>query len=121
MAERTKTITTDLLSFLMLIVVIAVVGLVMRSVQEYLAGDWRSVANCRTTYWQCSSEFGGTSVGNAGDIKFLGGAKSCAQTTAYDAAIRRASLECNFNRSVRRNSCRELRTNCILPNNPQYY
>lgn len=105
----------------MLLVVIAVVGVVMRSVQEYLAGDWRSVANCRTTYWQCSSEFGGAGIGNAGDLKFLAGAKSCTQTAAYDVAIRRASLECNFNRSVRRNSCRELRTNCILPNNPQYY
>ncbi len=121
MAQRTNTIVKDSLTFLMLLVVIVAVGVVMRSVQEYLSGDWRSVANCRSTYWQCSSEFGGAGIGNTGDHKFLAGAKSCAQTTAYDAAIRRASLECNFNRSVRRNSCRELRTNCILPNNPQYY
>jgi len=121
MSQKTNMVVRDLLTFLLLLVLIAVIGTVMRGVQEYLAGDWRSVANCRSTYWQCSSEFAGVGIGSVGDVKFLAGAKSCTQTSAYDAAVRRASLECNFNRSVRRNSCRELQTNCILPNNPQYY
>jgi len=121
MSARKNHVVKDLLTFVGLVVLIAGIGGVMRGVQEYIAGDWRVIAGCRTSYWQCSSEFAGDGVGTSGDRKFLGGAKSCKQMKAYDQAIRRASLECNFSRSVRRNSCRELRTNCILPNNPQYY
>ena len=111
----------DLLTFMMLALLVVGLGVGTRSVQEYMAGDWRAVANCRGTYWQCSSEVGGAGIGTAGDVKFIAGAKSCNQIKAYESSIRRASLDCNFSRSVLRHSCREIRTNCILPNSPSYY
>jgi len=104
-----------------LIVLIVGLGGLMRGMQAYIAGDWRSVASCRSTYWQCRSEFSGMSVAARGDVTFTAEAKACNQIKAYDSAIRRAGLDCSLSRSARRNSCREVKTQCGLPNSPDYY
>ncbi|MBJ94238.1 MAG: hypothetical protein CMP23_07125 [Rickettsiales bacterium] len=111
----------DLIAFVVLLALALGVGVGVRGLHEYLQGDWRAVVGCRSTYWQCASEFRGQGIGSASARKFVGGAKSCEQVKAYDLAIRRASLECSFSRSVRRNSCREVQTNCVLPNSPTFY
>ena len=111
----------DLAAFVVLVVVIVALGAMMRGMQAYIAGDWRSVVSCRSTYWQCHSEFTGVSVAARGSVTFTADAKACAQMTAYDSAIRRAGLDCSLSRSTRRNSCREVKTQCGLPNNTEYY
>jgi hypothetical protein len=111
----------DLIAFVALVVLIVGLGAMMRGMQAYIAGDWRSVAACRSTYWQCHSEFSGASVAARGSMTFTADAKACAQVKAYDTAIRRAGLDCTLSRSTRRNSCREVKTQCGLPNSPDYY
>ena len=111
----------DILMFVCLIVLVVALGGLMRGMQAYIAGDWSAVSTCRTTYWQCRSQFQGRAVRGNVYKNFKRDAKACTQTDAYQGAVRRAHLDCQLSNKVRRNSCRESETNCALPNSPQYY
>ncbi|HCP44924.1 MAG TPA: hypothetical protein DIU15_02695 [Deltaproteobacteria bacterium] len=117
MRERGLVVKEDILMFLGLITAVVVLGYAMQSFHTYINGDWRQVAECRQSYWVCTSSFDGSPIRQGGKTPvFSSTSRACDQYPAYESARRRAMFDCGSSRSVRQGSCRESETRCSLPN-----
>ncbi len=109
----------DLLIFAGLAIAVGVAGFGVQRIQQYLAGDWGEVAECRETFWTCESKVGGKARSARPEpVAFTASAKACDEYRAYETSLRRASFECSMSRAVVGGSCREIETDCSLPNRP---
>ena len=103
--------------FVGLVAAVLVLGLGMQAFHNYLSGDWRQVAECRQSYWVCTSSFDAAPIRNGSKTPvFNSTAKACDQYPAYESARRRAMFDCGASRIVRTGTCRESETRCSLPN-----
>lgn len=106
----------NIIGFLLLGGLLAGAGIGMTAVSNWLAGDWRKVADCKETYWTCDATVAGAPrTGGNELIGFSRIARSCHEYEAWETAVRRASFDCSMGRDVVGRTCKLHEAACELP------
>ena len=96
--------------------VLAAAGIGLTSFSGWLAGDWRKVSECSSTYWTCEAIVGGANEEGGGQpAAFTRLARSCREFDAWEVAVRRASFDCTMERDIVPASCKLVEATCALP------